>query len=70
MHPNTNPPTLRKGWERVGQNVRFLILMMIIPEIVVGWAWIERKSAEKIKHDFEEKGWYSKSPLEIVADKI
>jgi hypothetical protein len=29
---------------------------VIVPELVVGWAWIERVTAKRIKNEFEEKG--------------
>jgi len=55
VHPNLLPQ-LGEGWERVGQKVRLLLVTVIMPELVVGWAWKERIAARRIKRQLSEKG--------------
>ena len=55
VHPNILPQ-LGEGWERVGQKVRLLLVTVIMPELVVGWAWKERMAARRIKRQLSEKG--------------
>src|SRR6266545_323439 len=66
IHLNTLP---KQGGslEKVGLRVRFLLLTVFAPELVIGWASMERTAARRIKDRFRKEGKYMLS--ESVGDR-
>jgi len=74
LHHYISLRNILPNWERgLGQKVPLLLVTVIMPELVVGWAWKERMAARRIQRQISEKGrhrhppFLSLQPLEKIS---